>query len=186
MAGWLSLTHTNGHQYRGPATMSHRTPLAIDRTSTLDINGSLQSIRLCAARAGLPPLLIVQGGPGLPVLHEVPKFQRLPNLENAFLVCYWDQRGCGNASANDAHGVSRDDSRSLCVRRARRADHGLHGDGIACRDCCPGRDGRPTSRTSCDQSWITREWSGPNIFVADFGGRWHDRRLPARHRKVNR
>jgi pimeloyl-ACP methyl ester carboxylesterase len=89
-----------------PLTMPSRTPLAIDRTSTLDINGSLQSIRLCAARAGLPPLLIVQGGPGLPVLHEIPKFQRLLNLENAFLVCYWDQRGCGNASANDAHSAS--------------------------------------------------------------------------------
>jgi pimeloyl-ACP methyl ester carboxylesterase len=89
-----------------PDTIPHGTPLAIDRTSTLDINGSLQSIRLCAARAGLPPLLIVQGGPGLPVLHEVPKFQRLLNLENAFLVCYWDQRGCGNASTNDAHRAS--------------------------------------------------------------------------------
>jgi pimeloyl-ACP methyl ester carboxylesterase len=89
-----------------PLTMPSRTPLVIDRTSTLDINGSLQSIRLCAARADLPPLLIVQGGPGLPVLHEVPKFQRLLNLENAFLVCYWDQRGCGNASANDAHSAS--------------------------------------------------------------------------------
>jgi pimeloyl-ACP methyl ester carboxylesterase len=86
--------------------MPNRTPLAIDKTSTLEINGSLQSVRLCAARAGLPPLLIVQGGPGLPVLHEVLKFQRLLNLENAFLVAYWDQRGCGNASANDAHSAS--------------------------------------------------------------------------------
>ena len=58
-----------------PATMPNRTPLAIDKTSTLEINGSRQSIRLCAGRAGLPPLLIVQGGPGLPVLHEVQKFQ---------------------------------------------------------------------------------------------------------------
>ena len=32
-----------------PATMPNRTPLAIDKTSTLEINGSRQSIRLCAA-----------------------------------------------------------------------------------------------------------------------------------------
>jgi pimeloyl-ACP methyl ester carboxylesterase len=80
--------------------------LAIDKIITLDINGSRQSIRLCAARTGLPPLLIVQGGPGLPLLHEVAKFQRLLNLENDFLVGYWEQRGCGYASPNDAQSVS--------------------------------------------------------------------------------
>jgi pimeloyl-ACP methyl ester carboxylesterase len=80
--------------------------LAIDKTITLDINGSSQNIRLCAARADLPPLLIVQGGPGLPVLNEAAKFQRLLNLEQDFLVAYWDQRGCGNTSASDARTVS--------------------------------------------------------------------------------
>ncbi len=85
--------------------MTTRAPLAIDKTITLDINGSRQSIRLCAARSGLPPLLIVQGGPGLPLLHEVAKFQRLLNLENDFLVGYWEQRGCGNTSQNDAQRV---------------------------------------------------------------------------------
>ena len=48
----------------------------IDKTITLDVNGSTQRIRLCAERAGLPPLLIVQGGPALPQLNEVAKFQR--------------------------------------------------------------------------------------------------------------
>ena len=86
--------------------MTTRAPLAIDKTITLEINGSRQSIRLCAARTGLPPLLIVQGGPGLPLLHEVAKFQRLLNLERDFLVGYWEQRGCGNASQNDAQSVS--------------------------------------------------------------------------------
>jgi len=82
------------------------TPLAIDKTITLTINGSRQRIRLCAARAGLPPLLVVQAGPAFPLLHEVDKFQRLLKLENDFLVGYWEQRGCGNASTHDAHSVS--------------------------------------------------------------------------------
>jgi len=86
--------------------MTTRTPLSIDETTTLEVNGSRQSIRLCAARSGLPPLLIVQGGPGLPLQHEIVKFQRLLNLEREFLVAYWDQRGCGNASRNDAQSVS--------------------------------------------------------------------------------
>jgi pimeloyl-ACP methyl ester carboxylesterase len=86
--------------------MKTRSPLAVDKTITLNINGSRQSIRLCAVRPELPPLLVVQAGPALPLLHEVPKFQRLLNLENDFLVGYWEQRGCGNVSRDDAHSVS--------------------------------------------------------------------------------
>ena len=72
----------------------------------LEINGSNQTVRMCAERAGLPPLLVVQAGPGLPVRHEVKKFQRHLQLERDFLVSYWDQRGCGNASQQDANSVS--------------------------------------------------------------------------------
>src|SRR3954468_2072102 len=86
--------------------MRSTTPLGVDRTITLDVNGSIQDLRLCAARAGLPPLLVVQAGPGLPLLHEVPKYQRLLKLEEHFLVAYWDQRGCGPAAKKDAERVS--------------------------------------------------------------------------------
>jgi proline iminopeptidase len=85
---------------------TRKAALVIDKTVTLDINGSNQYIRLCAERTGLPPLLIVQAGPGLPVLHEVVKFQRRLYLEDSFLVCYWEQRGCGRASGHDANSVS--------------------------------------------------------------------------------
>jgi pimeloyl-ACP methyl ester carboxylesterase len=80
--------------------------LAIDETITLDVNGSRQPVRVCAERPGLPPLLIVQHGPGFPLLHDVPKFQRRLRLERDFWVVYWEQRGCGNASAADARNVS--------------------------------------------------------------------------------
>jgi pimeloyl-ACP methyl ester carboxylesterase len=79
---------------------------AIDRTIDLDVNGSQQRIRLCAEREGQPPLLIVQGGPGLPLLNEVRKFQRLLDLERDFLVGYWEQRGCGDALPHDAESVN--------------------------------------------------------------------------------
>jgi len=82
------------------------TPLVIDKTVKLEINGSTQQIRLCAERAGLPPILIVQAGPGLPLLHEVAKFQKHLQLESDFLVSYWEQRGCGMASQQDARSVS--------------------------------------------------------------------------------
>ena len=86
--------------------MATMTRHAIDRTVDLDINGSRQRIRLCAERDGRPPLLIVQGGPGLPLLNDVPKFQRLLDLERDFMVGYWEQRGCGNAPSRETESVS--------------------------------------------------------------------------------
>jgi pimeloyl-ACP methyl ester carboxylesterase len=86
--------------------MSMKKALAVDRTVALDINGSTQRIRMCATRTGLPPLLIVQAGPGLPILNEVGKFQRRLQLEQQFLVVYWEQRGCGAASREDAMSAS--------------------------------------------------------------------------------
>jgi pimeloyl-ACP methyl ester carboxylesterase len=86
--------------------MATTTRHAIDRTIELDVNGSRQRIRLRAEREGRSPLLIVQGGPGLPLLNEVRKFQRLLDLERDFVVGYWEQRGCGDAPAHEAERVS--------------------------------------------------------------------------------
>lgn len=83
-----------------------KTPYLIDQAFELEINGSTQQIRMCAEQSGLPPILIVQAGPGLPLLHEVKKFQKHLNLEKEFMVFYWDQRGCGIASHQDAKSVS--------------------------------------------------------------------------------
>jgi hypothetical protein len=49
--------------------MGNNTQLDIDRLITLDVNGSTQQLRICGGRAGLPPLLVVQAGPALPLLH---------------------------------------------------------------------------------------------------------------------
>jgi pimeloyl-ACP methyl ester carboxylesterase len=78
----------------------------IDKIIKLQINGSAQRIRLCAERAGLSPILVVQAGPGLPLLHEVTKLQQRLHLESAFMMSYWEQRGCGIASSQDSKSVS--------------------------------------------------------------------------------
>jgi pimeloyl-ACP methyl ester carboxylesterase len=80
--------------------------LSVDKTVTLNINGSTQKIRMCATRPGLPPILVAQAGPGFPLLNEVRKFQRRLALEKDFLVCYWEQRGTGSAPKRDAASVS--------------------------------------------------------------------------------
>lgn len=80
----------------------------LDTTVALEINGTTQRVRLCASRPGLPPVLIVQAGPGFPLLHEAVKFQQRLQLEQDFSVAYWDQRGCGKATAQDIQKLSFD------------------------------------------------------------------------------
>lgn len=86
--------------------MNARERFAVDKMVELQVNSCRQRVRLRSCELGLPPLLVVQGGPALPLLHEVRKFERLLNLEELALVAYWEQRGCGSASAKDAKSVS--------------------------------------------------------------------------------
>ncbi len=44
---------------------------------------------------GLPPLLVLQAGPGLPLLQERRRYRRLLALEERFSVFYWDRSGAG-------------------------------------------------------------------------------------------
>lgn len=85
--------------------------LELDETIGLEVDGVVLRLRLrlCAARRGLPPVLIIQGGPGLPLLNEAPRFRSRLSLEDDYTVAYWDQRGCGPAAreAADTVGLGR-------------------------------------------------------------------------------
>ena len=69
----------------------------IDRREPVRLGESTQWIRIRAANARNPLLLLVQKGPGLPMLNEVRTFERVLSLEDDFTVIYWDQRGCGRS-----------------------------------------------------------------------------------------
>ncbi len=69
----------------------------IDLLEPVQLGESTQWIRIRAANARNPLLLLVQQGPGLPMINEVRTFERLLSLENDFTVIYWDQRGCGRS-----------------------------------------------------------------------------------------
>ncbi len=47
--------------------------------------------------ASNPVLLLIQQGPGLPMMNEARRFEDLLGLEREFTVVYWDQRGCGRS-----------------------------------------------------------------------------------------
>src|ERR1044071_885694 len=71
--------------------------MEIDRREPVRLGDSTQWIRIRTANAGNPLLLLVQMGPGLPMLNEARTFGRLLSLEDDFTVVYWDQRGCGRS-----------------------------------------------------------------------------------------
>jgi pimeloyl-ACP methyl ester carboxylesterase len=73
------------------------TKMAIDSLEAIQAGGTTQWIRIRGADASNPVLLLIQQGPGLPMINETRRFEHLLGLEQAFTVIYWDQRGCGRS-----------------------------------------------------------------------------------------
>ena len=71
--------------------------MEIDKLEAIQVAGTTQWIRVRGADASNPVLLLVQQGPGLPMINEARRIERLLMLERAFTVVYWDQRGCGRS-----------------------------------------------------------------------------------------
>jgi len=73
------------------------TKMAVDSLEPIRAGDTTQWIRIRAADASNPVLLLIQQGPGLPMINEARRFERLLGLEQVFTVVYWDQRGCGRS-----------------------------------------------------------------------------------------
>jgi len=71
--------------------------MAIDSLKAIRAGDSTQWIRVRGTDVSNPVLLLIQQGPGLPMINEARRFGRLLGLEQAFTVAYWDQRGCGRS-----------------------------------------------------------------------------------------
>ena len=72
--------------------------MKIDSLEEVQLGGITQWIRVRGTDTSNPVLLLMQQGPGLPIINEAPRFERLLGLESAFTVVYWDQRGTGLSS----------------------------------------------------------------------------------------
>jgi pimeloyl-ACP methyl ester carboxylesterase len=72
--------------------------MEIDILEGVPIGGMTQWIRVRGTNASNPVLLLMQQGPGLPIINEVRGFERRSGLEKDFTVVYWDQRGTGLSS----------------------------------------------------------------------------------------
>jgi hypothetical protein len=65
--------------------------MAIDSLETIQAGDATQWIRLRGTDSSSPVLLLIQQGPGLPMINEARRFGHLLGLEQAFTVIYWDQ-----------------------------------------------------------------------------------------------
>ena len=72
-------------------------PNKINSFRKIKIGGIDQWILIRGTDNLKPLLLIVQAGPGFPLIHEADYFEKKLNLENHFVCIYWDQRGCGKS-----------------------------------------------------------------------------------------
>ena len=84
------------------------TKMVIDSLEAIPAGDTTQWIRIRGANASNPVLLLIQQGPGLPMINEARRFERLLGLEQDFTVVYWDQRGCGRSlrDRHDRKGIS--------------------------------------------------------------------------------
>jgi hypothetical protein len=60
--------------------------MEIDELEDVSIGTTVQSIRIRGADVSNPVLLLIQQGPGLPMINEARRFERLLGLEQAFTV----------------------------------------------------------------------------------------------------
>ncbi len=74
--------------------------MEIDTLEPIQVGGITQWIRIRGTTASNPVLLLIQQGPGLPIINEARRLARLLDLEKDFTVVYWDQRGTGLSSAS--------------------------------------------------------------------------------------
>ena len=72
-------------------------PRSISRLESIRLGGTEQWIRIQGKDTSNPVLLLIQQGPGLPMLNEAADDNKQWHLEDNFVVVYWDQRACGKS-----------------------------------------------------------------------------------------
>jgi proline iminopeptidase len=74
----------------------------LDSLAAFDINGSTQWLLLRGNVRTRRVLLVLQQGPGLPLIQDARVFEQRLRLESESVVAYWDPRGTGKSCPVDA------------------------------------------------------------------------------------
>jgi pimeloyl-ACP methyl ester carboxylesterase len=78
-------------------TSGASSPRSINSLERIRLGGTEQWIRARGRDVSNPVLLLIQQGPGAPMLNEAADDNNLWRLEDEFVVVYWDQRACGKS-----------------------------------------------------------------------------------------
>src|SRR4051812_20132472 len=66
---------------------------SIDTLQRFELGGPAQWALIRGRSRSSPVMLLVQAGPGFPMIHDATALERNLHLEEHFRVVYWDQRG---------------------------------------------------------------------------------------------
>ena len=77
--------------------------MEVDALEAVGVGGMTQWMRIRGRDVSNPVLLLMQLGPGLPIINEARRFEQDVGLEDAFTVVYWDQRGTGLSLRDREH-----------------------------------------------------------------------------------
>jgi pimeloyl-ACP methyl ester carboxylesterase len=77
--------------------------VAIDALEAVSVGGMTQWMRVRGRDAANPVLLLMQLGPGVPIINEARRFEQEVGLEDVLTVVYWDQRGTGLSLRDREH-----------------------------------------------------------------------------------
>jgi pimeloyl-ACP methyl ester carboxylesterase len=91
----LEVSTNNPHPSHRQSDLS--SPRSISQLERIRLGETEQWIRIQGKDASNPVLLLIQQGPGLPMLNEAEDDHKLWHLEDDFVVVYWDQRACGKS-----------------------------------------------------------------------------------------
>jgi pimeloyl-ACP methyl ester carboxylesterase len=78
----------------------------IDALESFDINGCRQWVLLRGDLTTRRVLLVVQQGPGVPLIQDARVFEQQLHLEKEGVVAYWDQRGTGKSFRADSSTIT--------------------------------------------------------------------------------
>src|SRR5262249_27361631 len=101
--------------------MKSETGIAIDTLERFEINGTTQWALIRGQKPDAPVMLLIQQGPGFPMIQEAPELERDLKLEAEFRVVYWDPRGTGKSCVASARGELTIDDLAADVRAMVRA-----------------------------------------------------------------
>ena len=87
--------------------------MEVDALEAVGVGGMTQWMRIRGRDVSNPVLLLMQLGPGLPIINEARRFEQDVGLEDAFTVVYWDQRGTGLSLRDREHAGDRSPDRML-------------------------------------------------------------------------